>query len=200
MLFVLSGFAEFTYSQTYVQVNITQPAKLIANAGHDTTIASGYSFILGGTPVVTGGTSNYQFLWTPSTGLNNNTIAHPTATPADTTLYTLIVTDANGCSDTSSVRINVDHYVDLENISSNNQVKIFPNPNNGNFEIEISNIKTPFTITITNISGQIMYSERYNKDFTNQKIILDLSNMAKGDYHLQIKNPAINITRKIILY
>lgn len=43
---------------------------------------------------VSGGSGNYTYSWTPTTGLNNSTIANPTATPEDTTVYTVVVIDA----------------------------------------------------------------------------------------------------------
>ncbi len=44
-----------------------------------------------------GGVGALAYNWTPATGLNNSTLLSPTANPSDTTLYTLIVTDSNGC-------------------------------------------------------------------------------------------------------
>jgi len=43
--------------------------------------------------------------WTPDIFLNNNTIADPTSTPTQTTLYTVKVTDKSGCVIQDSVRL-----------------------------------------------------------------------------------------------
>ncbi len=43
---------------------------------------------------VSGGSGNYTYSWTPTTGLDDNAIANPTATPEDTTVYTVVVVDA----------------------------------------------------------------------------------------------------------
>ncbi len=51
-----------------------------------------------------GGTT-YQ--WSPSTGLSATNIPNPVASPSVTTTYTVLVTDANGCSSTDSVTITV---------------------------------------------------------------------------------------------
>ncbi|MFN5346125.1 MAG: gliding motility-associated C-terminal domain-containing protein [Bacteroidota bacterium] len=51
-----------------------------------------------------GGTS---YSWTPATGLNNATIDNPIASPTTTTTYTVIVTDANGCTDDDQVTVDV---------------------------------------------------------------------------------------------
>jgi len=196
---ILFCFANFSYSQTYIQVNITQPALLLANAGNDTTIVLGDSIILGGTPAASGGTTGYSYSWAPSTWLNNDTLANPTAIPNDTILYTLFVTDANGCADSNSIKVNVTNAVSLENLSDDNLIKIFPNPSHGKIEIELSDINTSFNLTISNNSGQIIFYKQYEKGLLKNKNIIDLTDAAKGDYYLRIKNATLDITKKIIL-
>lgn len=61
-----------------------------ANAGIDETVCAGES-----TQLQASGGVDYQ--WFPPTGLSNDLIAAPIATPAATTSYTVLVTDANGC-------------------------------------------------------------------------------------------------------
>ncbi len=68
------------------------------DAGQDTTISRGSSVQL----QATGGVS-YQ--WSPITGLNNSTIANPIARPLENTVYTVTVTDDNGCQSTDEVLV-----------------------------------------------------------------------------------------------
>jgi gliding motility-associated-like protein len=49
----------------------------------------------------------YSYSWYPSTNLAPVTSATPNATPSSTTTYSLVVTDGNGCKDTSSVTVSV---------------------------------------------------------------------------------------------
>ncbi len=61
---------------------------------------------LGNTTVLhAGGGGTYE--WTPTTGLNDPTIATPTAAPLATTTYQVKVTDNNGCSNNDEVAIRV---------------------------------------------------------------------------------------------
>ncbi len=69
-----------------------------ANAGSDVTIFPPASTVLNGS-----GGNIYN--WSPSTGLNNTSIPNPTASPIETTTYTLAVTDLNGCVDTDEVTV-----------------------------------------------------------------------------------------------
>ena len=80
---------------------------LTANAGEDKTI------ICGGTAQLNTVTTNYtgtgmlKYKWTPSTGLNNDTIANPTATVINDVTYTVTVTTPNGCTATDDVKVTV---------------------------------------------------------------------------------------------
>ena len=87
----------------------------VPNAGTPETICQGDATILGGTPngigpSASGGTGSYTYSWLPTYGLNNPAAEHPSANPAVTMTYQLMVTDVNsGCISTapSSVLVTV---------------------------------------------------------------------------------------------
>jgi len=91
-------------NQGKVYCFVQQP---IANAGMDKEICAGQSVTIGGNPTATSGTPPYIYSWTPMTGLNNATIANPTASSASTTTYTVQVTDANGAMATDQMIVTV---------------------------------------------------------------------------------------------
>jgi gliding motility-associated-like protein len=72
-----------------------------ANAGPSVTITNGQTTILTGSGGVT-------YNWAPSTDLSCSTCPNPVASPTVTTIYTLTVTDINGCSGTDTVTVYVD--------------------------------------------------------------------------------------------
>ena len=81
---------------------------LTANAGTDTSVTcTGDSVIIGGSPTALGGSGIYTYAWTPSAGLNDSTLANPTASPSDITTYIVTVTDSNGCIATDSMKLSV---------------------------------------------------------------------------------------------
>ena len=85
-----------------IPVAVSLPVAIAANQTF--TIPYGKSLVL--TPDVTGG-DIVSWLWTPGKGLSDSTIENPVADPATTTLYTLKVVEAGGCSDTASILVNV---------------------------------------------------------------------------------------------
>lgn len=78
-----------------------------ANAGAMDTVCAGQAIQIGGSPTAMGGTAPYTYSWNPASGLNNPALANPMAMPVATTQYSVTVTDANGCTGTGSVIIQV---------------------------------------------------------------------------------------------
>ncbi len=70
------------------------------DAGQDTTISRGSSVQL----QATGGVS-YQ--WSPIVGLDNSNVPNPIARPLENTIYTVTVTDENGCQNTDEVMVTI---------------------------------------------------------------------------------------------
>ncbi|WP_343613736.1 HYR domain-containing protein [Flavobacterium sp.] len=50
---------------------------------------------------------NGNFSWSPATGLNNNKVGNPIATPSETTTYTVVFTNKDGCQTEDSITITV---------------------------------------------------------------------------------------------
>ena len=70
-----------------------------------------------------------QYLWSPATGLSSTTIPNPVATPANTQTYTVLVTDAFGCTNTASVKVFADNTASLARYMPN---AFTPNGDNHN--------------------------------------------------------------------
>ncbi|MCH8904988.1 MAG: FG-GAP repeat protein [Bacteroidetes bacterium] len=83
-------------------INVIINPALIIDVGLNAIICSGDSASIGGSPTATGGIAPYVYCWLPITGLDNPTIANPTAFPTTTTNYFVTITDSSGCTSTSS--------------------------------------------------------------------------------------------------
>lgn len=106
---VLSPAATTTYTVTARTGNcinvrsftVTVFQAVAVNAGPNASILAGSSVTLQGSG------SAGTYLWIPATGLSATGILNPVATPAVTTTYALRITNAQGCSNTASVIVEV---------------------------------------------------------------------------------------------
>ncbi len=85
-------------------VMVTANPLPVVNAGQDVVIIQGASTVLGGSPT---GPSGAIYYWSPYVGLNDSALANPTATPELTTVYTVMVTSAEGCIASDAVLVTV---------------------------------------------------------------------------------------------
>ncbi len=67
-------------------------AQFAVDAGADQTICPGDNVILGGTPTASGGLAPYHYAWSAA-GVLIDSIANPSVSPTDFTIYTLTVID-----------------------------------------------------------------------------------------------------------
>jgi hypothetical protein len=66
-------------------------------------------------------------------------------------------------------------------------VKVYPNPSNGTFNLELPNTDQKVRIVVTDVSGKMVAMENINEDHS-QTIRLDLKNVSAGVYLLQVNN------------
>lgn len=97
--YIISVYNGACMSTDSIHVNVLQLP--FANAGTDTTIKQGETVTLSAN-------GNGTYLWRPSTGLSCITCSNPIATPQVPTEYILIVTNANGCTYSDTMYINVE--------------------------------------------------------------------------------------------
>ena len=79
----------------------------------------------------------------------------------------------------------------IEEVNDDNQV-VFPNPSNGTFVIELNEIST---ITISNVLGQFVLSEKLNAG----KTYFDLQNQANGIYSITVSHNNVVERQKICI-
>lgn len=118
-----------------------------------------------------GGTPPYSFVW-------NNGLTSEDISSMSSGIYTVIVTDFNGCQD--SITVYIGTQLLIENIE-NSFLNIFPNPTNRYLNVDLdsylsSSIKE---IRITNLIGQELF---YTKEFSN---VLDLFYLPSGIYTIE---------------
>jgi len=97
-----------------IEIVVTPPLNLTITTNLPGTICFREEVPL--TTNVTGGSGPYHYSWFPFTGLSDTTAANPIANPEFSTLYTLVVTDANGCKVEDEIEI----IVNVSTVDSDN--------------------------------------------------------------------------------
>jgi hypothetical protein len=125
--------------------------------------------------ILTASTTATSYTWS-----NGSTSSTTNVTPIATTIYTLIVNSIYGCSASSTVTVNVNPCTGIEESNSlNDLITIYPNPNIGIFNLELTNSST---IIISNSLGQILFNEKLEKG----KQTIDIRNQTSGLYFVKI--------------
>jgi hypothetical protein len=127
---------------------------------------------------VTGGNPPYSFQWDNGAGSGED----PSTLTGNAT-YTVIVTDANGCTDTLSAFVG--SVVGLNDLSDGMQVSVFPNPNKGQFTLQLAGMEEEAgLLEVLNPLGQIVSTQQV---FGNRNAVISLHNLEDGIYFLQVR-------------
>jgi hypothetical protein len=189
-----TGLCAGTYSVVVVNgsgctgvntVTITQPSQIsIVTTGQNPSSCTSCNGMVSAS--VLGGTPPYTYMWSPGTC---NTI---TCTGLCAGTYTLVVTDANGCTATATRTLTC-LTTDVEDIAMANTVSVYPNPSNGIFILETDAQKSG--IEIYNIVGSLVYKD----EIKSGKTELDLSMYEKGIYFVRLEINGDVKTQKLIV-
>ncbi len=123
-------------------------------------------------------TVNGAITYTWSTASNNTSIV---VSPVATTGYTVSGTDANGCSNSTSISQNVSICTGITNSNFINSelISVYPNPSNGLFNLELN---TSSRIIVINALGGVIINQNMNSGTNN----LDLQQFASGIYVIKV--------------
>ncbi len=107
-------------------------------------------------------------------------------------------TAPNGCSNQAKDTLIVNACVGVEELVDNFGLNVYPNPNSGEFTLEInSNSNIDGIISITSIDGKLVYNESISGDLQISKGI-NISNLSNGIYYLNVKTTNTTRTYKLL--
>jgi hypothetical protein len=137
------------------------------------------------------------YSWFPTNGLTSPTSPKTWAKPTVTTTYTL--SQYTPC-DTSTIDVTV--YVDCDSIVSVESLnfplsnfKLFPNPNNGEFNIVLENYNNA-EIEIFNVLGELVYQSK----LTNRTSTININNHPKGFYLVIVTSNNASLIKRMVKY
>ena len=98
------------------------------------------------------------------------------------TNVTYIATDASGNVGTCTFSVTISACTGVEAIAPLSGVKIYPNPNNGEFVVNLGTYNSNMTLEVYNVLGEKVVSEKITSETTQVK----LNNKANGTYIVKI--------------
>jgi len=133
-----------------------------------------------------------------STVQNPANITYNTAGSFD---VTLTVSNANGSDNiTKTGYINVIGGTGVDDPETDKYIKVIPNPNTGEFVIEMEITKTQdMEIKLLNVIGQVIYEEKLSKYSGAYQKTIDVGKQAAGIYTLQLITEKGTMNKKIIV-
>jgi hypothetical protein len=164
---------------------INEPAVLTASATSTDIIMGNDGTV---TLTVNGGTSPYTYAWSGPASYTNNTQNLNGLNTAGT--YNVTVTDANGCTATTSVNVSSQVGVSsVEGIALN----IFPNPSSG-----------MFTVNSSLSNGLIIVRDALGREIHHQQInsttsFVNLENQSNGIYFMELRSGDVSKTVRVVV-
>lgn len=113
-------------------------------------------------------------------------------------MYSVTIADQNGC-EISIEDILVDNLNNVANRELDQQVDIFPNPNNGHFFLKTSIPQSTLAVmTIHEVSGKKVM-EREMMLYNGQTLSFEIANAVSGVYWVNLKTERATIWRKLVV-
>lgn len=161
----------------------------VIDLGVDTTLCEYESIILDA------GAGFVSYNWSTGGAVNTETI--DTALVGIGTFPIWVsVEGANGCLGYDTVMVTFEICSEIETVNDV-IVNLYPNPNSGEFNIDLSNLNGETTILISNISGQVV--EEIKSEYSSSIVNVSLSNYDKGVYIISINNSEYKNTVKMLI-
>jgi len=133
------------------------------------------------------------------TGINGNVFDPAVATAG---LYDIsyTYTNAGGCDTTVIQSVEVTVCTGIGAKTNVSAINLFPNPNEGNFTLEFNaNVNSALSITISDVTGKIVYTENASSVRGLNRVNLNVSNLQKGFYLLKTNDTIAEINKSFII-
>lgn len=121
----------------------------------------------------------------------------PVYYPIESGNYVLEVWDENGCSGTS---FNIEFtFTGIFDLSSMYDINVFPNPNNGQFTLDVEfGETTTATITLKDVLGKDIMTPEFVQSVSSLRRSFNISHLSQGVYHLHLSTERGVVVKRII--
>lgn len=140
------------------------------------------------------GASSYTWNFGDGT-VYTTTVADTMHTYANNGIYQVNLTASNTCNfqnatQTVSTAVSVDNTLEIA------EIRVYPNPSKGLFNLEVSGVEQSVNVSIENIQGQVVYQGVLSG---NGRTELNLQDQAAGIYMLHLSTEQGRVVRKLIV-
>jgi hypothetical protein len=185
------------YTVTATASGCPSPASAATTVTVNPTPATPTVSLTGNTLTASATTGTYQWYSVAGTTLTPVPGAtSATFTPTANGSYTVVVT-VNGCESDAAAATPV--VLGISSLAPGQHVSIFPNPNAGVFEVQLTGFEKEATIQISNITGQVIATEKVALTANITSRTFNLHGLAKGIYLLKVTSGNNLTYRKVIL-
>jgi len=138
-----------------------------------------------------------DYLWNFGDG-TSSTETSPMHTYTSPGIFMVTLTANNlDCEDENSQEVSVP-LVGINNITADNDFEIYPNPNDGSFEVQLQNNYNPESFQVIDLSGRAII----DLDLTGSEIStipIDMGNVESGIYFILMGSKGKTVSKKIII-
>ncbi len=202
-----AGAAEFGYGTHVIWVQVTDQNGCMASDTVNATFNEAPpKVVLGNDTTLCGGipknlqvdVTGYSLLWSNGS-VEATVIADTTGFGFGTQTFYVDLTAENGCV-TRSEEILIT-FKNCTGINENDalDIKVFPNPSNGRFSLELNAAKRELVnVQVFDAAGNLVYQQKNLSVLSNNRFEIDLTQQPSGVYNLMIEGDKVYSKRLII--
>lgn len=126
-------------------------------------------------------------------GVNNNWNVYPVVS-AETVIAEVV--DASNCILIDTIMVTFDNCVGIDELALD-AYSIYPNPNNGTFNVQFGTSVEGVSINVIDVNGRICHTESFNGTIINAKI--ETSKLQKGMYFVSVTTNNTTTQKSIVV-
>jgi len=127
------------------------------------------------------------YLWNFGDGLLSSAANPGTHTYTSSGVFTVILQATNACGTTTTSKDVQVIVTDVNEITKKWDISVFPNPNNGQFTLELDGISGDIEVSITDVTGKMMRNWNFTNVATGWNTNINAGDLATGIYLLKVK-------------
>lgn len=112
-----------------------------------------------------------------------------------------VVGELDGCTASGSIRITVrdDCYIQLDELDASADFRLYPNPNQGSFVLEVNHEDEDVLLKLFDSRGQLQFQNQYNRCTAASPCRIQLPALGKGVYVLQLRIGKMQFLHKMVV-